>query len=123
MRILMSALVLNGSRSGYRRIIKNLLLHYSDHPENLELVVLFQRSGFKSIEVDPNALGRNIKIIIFEDFNSKWFRGLSEQLLVPFYALLYRVNWIFMPATFGIAIPLKPVLTFVHTNTNFKLAA
>ena len=119
----MSALVLNGSRSGYRRIIKNLLLYYSAHPEALELVVLFQRSGFESIEVDLAALGGNIKIIIFENFKSKWLRGLAEQVLVPCYALMNRVDWIFMPATFGIAIPLRPVLTFVHTNTNFKLDA
>lgn len=118
----MSALVLNGSRSGYRRIIKNLLLYYANHPEALELVVLFQRSGFESLEVDLDALSnKNIKIIIVENFNSKWLRGLAEQVLVPYYALIHRVDWIFMPATFGIAIPIKPVLTFIHTNTNFKL--
>ena len=117
----MSALVLNGSRSGYRRIIKNLLLYYSAHPEALEIVVLFQRSGFESIEVDPDSLGKNIKIIVLENFNSKWIRGLAEQVLVPYYALINQVEWIFMPATFGIAIPLKPILTFIHTNTNFKL--
>jgi glycosyltransferase involved in cell wall biosynthesis len=121
MKILMSALVLNGSRSGYRRIIKNLLLYYSTHSEALEIVVLFQRSGFESIEIDPDSLGKNIKIIVLENFNSKWLRGLAEQALVPYYALINQVNWIFMPATFGVAIPLKPVLTFIHTNTNFKL--
>lgn len=117
----MSALVLNGSRSGYRRIIKNLLLYYSAHPEALDIVVLFQRSGFESIEVDLDSLGKNINIIVLENFNSKWLRGLAEQVLVPYYALIHQVEWIFMPATFGIAIPLKPILTFIHTNTNFKL--
>ncbi len=117
----MSALVLNGSRSGYRRIIKNLLLYYSAHPEALEIVVLFQRSGFESIEVNLDSFGTNIKIIVLESFNSKWLRGLAEQVLVPYYALIYQVDWIFMPATFGIAIPVKPILTFIHTNTNFKL--
>lgn len=123
MKILMSALVLNGSRSGYRRIIKNLLLYYSAHPDALEVIVLFQRSGFESIEVDLDSLGINIKIIILENFSSKWLRGLAEQALVPYYALIHGVDWIFMPATFGIAIPFKPTLTFIHTNTNFKLDA
>jgi len=63
----------------------------------------------------------NCKIIIINDFENKWIRGIVEQLVIPFMALKNNVDFIFMPATFGLFIPVKKVVTFVHTNTHFVL--
>lgn len=126
-KILISCLVLNGSRSGYRRIIRNLLLSIAsrscDAFDHSDFIFLFQRSGWNSLgfsEEDYKAKA-NLKIVIYGDFRSKWSRGILEQILVPINALKNSVDSIFMPATFGLLLPIKPTITFVHTNTSFTV--
>jgi glycosyltransferase involved in cell wall biosynthesis len=118
--ILMSALVLNGSRSGYRRIVRNLILHYNANPHKYRLTVVIQDSGFDSLGLEIDTLA-NVRLVIIRSYRSKWMRGIAEQILIPVYALMYRAHRIFMPATFGLALPLVPVVAFIHTNTNFQV--
>jgi len=126
-KLLINCLVLNGSRSGYRRIIKNLLqyslIENNDLINKFDLLFVFQRSGFNSLELSANSenQGDKLTIKILEDFNSKWTRGFAEQLVIPFIAMKYGVTHILMPATFGLLFPVKKTITFVHTNTSFSL--
>jgi glycosyltransferase involved in cell wall biosynthesis len=126
-KLLINCLVLNGSRSGYRRIIKNLLLYAAfkgnELTEKFDLFFVFQRSGFQSLELDSDFLDdhRILNIRIINDFESKWTRGFAEQLMVPFLAIKYSCTHIIMPATFGLVFPIKTTITFVHTNTSFSL--
>lgn len=126
-KILLNCLVLNGSRSGYRRIIKNLLLYAAfkgnELTEKFDLFFLFQRSGFESLELDSDFLDNHkmLTIRIVNDFESKWTRGFAEQLIVPFLSMKYNCTHIIMPATFGLVFPIKKTITFVHTNTSFSL--
>ncbi len=123
-KLLISSLVLNGSRSGYKTIIKNLVdqsnKNNSDHYEN---IFIFQKSGWKSLELNLNSITQNksTKILIFKSFKSKWARALFEQIIIVFLAFYYKVDYIFMPCTFGLILPIKKTITFVHTNTSFKL--
>lgn len=124
--ILISGLVLNGSRSGYRRILRNLVLaKISEKPVNgsLKFIFVFQRSGWLSLGIDiPENFDENCcKLIIIPDFKSKWARGGFEQFLIPWLALKNNAKRIFMPATFGLVFSIVPVITFVHTNTSFSV--
>jgi glycosyltransferase involved in cell wall biosynthesis len=125
-RILINCLVLEGSRSGYRRIIKNIL-DYSSSNNNLlvdsyRLVFVFQKSGYQSLELQQiNKYDEDLKIILLQDFGTTWKRGLAEQLIVPFLALKYKCDFIFMPATFGLFLPIRKTFTFIHTNTSFSV--
>jgi glycosyltransferase involved in cell wall biosynthesis len=123
--ILVSCLVLNGSRSGYRTIFKNLLIYIDDNRKYISkkynFIFVFQKSGFDSLEAYLKSevnyeWGR---IILLRNIKSKWFRGIFEQFYIPFMAMIASADYIFMPATFGLLFNLKPVITFVHTNTNF----
>lgn len=118
--ILVSALVLNGSKSGYRRILKNLLLYQARNAAKHKYIYVFQRSGWLSLGIEIPTES-NFKVIIINDFKSKWIRGLFEQIAIPFIALRNRVDFIFMPATFGLLFAVKPTITFVHTNTHFAI--
>lgn len=124
--LLVSCLVLNGSRSGYRRIIRNLILASFAGKEfkgKFDFIYVFQKSGWDSLNLpSPNELSsKDLKIIILDDFKSKWSRGFAEQLIIPYMALKNKVDKIFMPATFGLILAIKPTITFVHTNTSFSV--
>jgi glycosyltransferase involved in cell wall biosynthesis len=120
-KIIVSALVLAGSRSGYRRILKNLVEYCLTGESKFKWVFIFQKSGWDTLELDCNKFPPNIQIRVIDDFFGKWSRGLLEQFYIPLFALWYRSDIIFMPSTFGLFFPVKPTLTFVHTNTNFKV--
>ena len=120
-KIIVSALVLTGSRSGYRRILKNLVEYCLTGNSKFKWEFVFQQSGWDSLEIDFNIIHPNIVIRIVDNFPGKWTRGLLEQIYVPILALLYGADIIFMPSTFGLFFPVRPTLTFVHTNTNFKV--
>lgn len=123
-RLLISSLVLNGSRSGYKTIIKNLvdqsINHNSQHYQN---IFVFQESGWNSLELNLKDIIQNksTKILIFKSFKSKWIRALFEQLIIIILATYYRVDYIFMPCTFGLILPIKKTITYVHTNTSFQI--
>ena len=122
-RLLISSLVLNGSRSGYKTIIKNLVEQtINNNSEDYQIIFLFQESGWNSLELNLKDFIKNKskKIIIFKSFKSKWIRALFEQIIIIILATFYRVNYIFMPCTFGLIFPVKKTITFVHTNTSFK---
>ena len=119
--ILISCLVLNGSRSGYRRIIENLINHFLESPARYRFVFILQRSGYESLEIPSRNFPDWLKIIIVPDIPNKWLRVLFEQLYVPFIALKLNIHSIFMPATFGLFLPVKRVVTFIHTNTHFEV--
>jgi len=120
--VLVDGLVLNGSQSGYRRIISNLLQRIACSDENrYNYIFVFQESGFRSlgqVRETPSC-----SFIVLPSFRSKWIRGISGQVLVPLIALLRRVDLIFQPATFGLGLPVRPTLTFVHTTTSFMMSA
>lgn len=120
--VLVSALVLNGSRSGYRRIIKNLVeyLEGAGAASELRFIFLFQRKGWESLEI-PTPRHPAVRVEVLDDFRSKWARGFAEQLIVPWYALRFRADLIFMPSTFGLILPVRPVVAFVHTTTSFAM--
>ena len=124
-KIIISCLVLNSSRSGYRTIIKNLVENSFYNNSNNKNIFVFQKSGWDSLELDFNnkKCEESTKLIILKSFKSKWIRAICEQILIPFFAIYYRCNYIFMPCTFGLLIPVKKVITFVHTNTSFQLPA
>lgn len=120
-RIVTSCLVLNGSHSGYRRIIRNLILHLERVPaQEIEVHMLFQEAGWRSLGIDEASLKR-VRIVLLGSFRSKWVRGVVEQLYVPGYALAVGADGIFMPATFGALVSPVPVFTFVHTTTSFRV--
>lgn len=121
--VLVDCLVLNGSHSGYRRIIVNLINRiHSKADRRYRYIFVFQRSGFDSLDVMfPE--GSLCSFIIVPSMRSKWLRGIVEQVIVPLIAAVKRVDLIFMPCTFGLAFPGRPTLTFVHTNTSFVLSA
>jgi len=119
-------LVLNSSRSGYRTIIKNLVENSLRNKSfKYQNIFVFQKNGWESLELDYliNKNNKSTKIIIIDSFRSKWIRGIFEQFLINFYAIYFRCDLIFMPCTFGLLIPIKKVITFVHTNTSFQLPA
>ena len=120
-RIIISCLVLNSSRSGYRTIIKNLVENSFYNNIKTENIFIFQKSGWDSLELDfkNKTCGKSIKLIVLKSYKSKWIRAICEQVLIPFFAIFYRCDYIFMPCTFGLVFPLKKVITFVHTNTSF----
>lgn len=122
-RIIISCLVLNSSRSGYRTIIKNLVENSFDNNLNREHIFVFQKSGWDSLELefDNKKWGKSNKLIILKSFKSKWIRGICEQFLIPFFAIFCKCDYIFMPCTFGLVFPFKKVITFVHTNTSFSV--
>ena len=52
-RLLISCLVLNGSMSGYKTIIKNLVKNsLKDTSQNYQNIFVFQRSGWESLEIN-----------------------------------------------------------------------
>ena len=122
--LLTSCLVLNGSRSGYKTIIKNLVENsIKGNDKNHQNIFVFQESGWESLELDLNRfmLSKSTKIIIFRSFKSKWIRALFEQIIIVLLSIYYKSDYIFMPCTFGLILPIKKTITFVHTNTSFKL--
>ena len=122
-RIIISCLVLNSSRSGYRTIIKNLVENSFYNNLKNENIFIFQKSGWDSLELDfkNKTCEKSTKLIVLKTFKSKWIRAICEQILIPFFAIFYRCDFIFMPCTFGLVFPLKKVITFVHTNTSFSV--
>jgi len=123
-RLIISCLVLNSSSSGYKTIIKNLLLNSLQNKTlNYKNIFVFQKNGWDSLGVNMQMYISNnsTKIIIINSFKSKWVRAFIEQILINLLALFYRCNYIFMPCTFGLIFPLKKTITFVHTNTSFRL--
>lgn len=122
--ILIDCLVLNGSSSGYRRVLKNLLIYVSSNPVSYHYVFVFQRVGWNSLGVHDLADIRSshFSIIILPSFPSKWLRGFVEQLFIPILAVVRSASLVFMPATFGLFMPVVKCVTFVHTNTNFAVA-
>lgn len=123
-RLIISCLVLNSSSSGYKTIIKNLLVNSLQNKTlNYKNIFVFQKNGWDSLEVNMQMYISNnsTKIIIINSFKSKWIRAFIEQILINILAIFYRCNYIFMPCTFGLIFPLKKTITFVHTNTSFKL--
>jgi glycosyltransferase involved in cell wall biosynthesis len=121
--VLVDCLVLNGSHSGYRRIIVNLINRIQGEADRrYRYIFVFQRSGFDSLDVKCSE-GVHCSFIIFPSMSSKWLRGIVEQMIVPLIAAIKRVNIIFMPCTFGLVFPGRPTLTFVHTNTSFAMSA
>ena len=122
--LLISCLVLNGSRSGYKTIIKNLVKNsIKGNCKNYQNIFVFQKSGWESLELDLNkfVLSKSTKILIFKSFKSKWIRALFEQIIIVLLSIYYKSDYIFMPCTFGLILPIKKTITFVHTNTSFKL--
>ena len=122
--LLISCLVLNGSRSGYKTIIKNLVENsIKGNDKNHQNIFVFQQSGWESLELDLNRfeLSKSTKIIIFRSFKSKWIRALFEQIIIVLLSIYFKSDYIFMPCTFGLILPIKKTITFVHTNTSFKL--
>ena len=123
--LLISCLVLNGSRSGYKTIIKNLVKNsIKGNCKNYQNIFVFQKSGWESLELDLNkfVLSKSTKILIFKSFKSKWIRALFEQIIIVLLSIYYKSDYIFMPCTFGLILPIKKTITFVHTNTSFKLS-
>ena len=120
--VLVDCLVLNGSRSGYRRIIVNLISRIqSEGNRRYRYVFVFQRSGYESLD-EKFSNGPLCSFIVVPSVRSKWVRGIVEQVIVPLIAAIKRVDLIFMPSTFGLAFPGRPTLTFVHTNTSFAIS-
>ena len=117
-KVLVSCLVLNGSKSGYRRIIKNMIMHSSKYAFGIDYYFVISHTGFASLELNiddyPN-------LILVNSPKSKYLRVLYEQLIIPFLAIKIRASEIFMPATFGLLLPVKKTITFVHTNTMFVM--
>ena len=123
-RLIISCLVLNSSSSGYKTIIKNLLVNSLQNKTlNYKNIFVFQKNGWDSLEINMQMyISKNsTKIIIINSFKSKWVRAFVEQILINLLAIFYRCNYIFMPCTFGLIFPLKKTITFVHTNTSFRL--
>lgn len=118
--ILVSALVLNGSRSGYRRILRNLLIYQTKNDTKYKYIYVFQKAGWLSLGMEIPTRN-NLEVIVLNDFKSKWIRGLFEQIVIPLIAFKKGADYIFMPATFGLLFPVRPTLTFIHTNTHFVL--
>ena len=119
-------MVLNSSRSGYRTIIKNLVENsLRNNNSNFSNIFVFQKNGWESLELDylVDKNNKSTRIIIIDSLRSKWIRAIFEQFLVTFYAIYFRCDLVFMPCTFGLLIPVKKVITFVHTNTSFQLPA
>tara|TARA_B100001248_G_scaffold202990_1_gene157171 strand:- start:2139 stop:3278 length:1140 start_codon:yes stop_codon:yes gene_type:complete len=122
--LLISCLVLNGSRSGYKTIIKNLVENsINDNSQNYHNIFVFQKSGWESLELELKKVisNKSTKVLIFKSFKSKWIRAIFEQLIIILLAIYYKSDYIFMPCTFGLILPIKKTITFVHTNTSFKL--
>ena len=122
--LLISCLVLNGSSSGYKTIIKNLVKNsIKVNCKNYQNIFVFQKSGWESLELDLRRflVSKHTKILIFKSFKSKWIRALFEQIIIVLLSIYYKSDYIFMPCTFGLIVPIKKTITFVHTNTSFKL--
>ena len=122
--LLISCLVLNGSRSGYKTIIKNLVENsMNDNSQNYHNIFVFQKSGWESLELELRKVisNKSTKVLIFKSFKSKWIRAIFEQLIIVLLAIYHKSDYIFMPCTFGLILPIKKTITFVHTNTSFKL--
>ena len=122
--LLISCLVLNGSSSGYKTIIKNLVENsMNDNSQNYHKIFVFQKSGWESLELDFRKVisNKSTRVLIFKSFKSKWIRALFEQLIIVLLAIYYKSDFILMPCTFGLIFPIKKTITFVHTNTSFKL--
>ena len=117
-------MVLNSSRSGYRTILKNLVENsFKNSSSKTYNIFVFQKNGWASLELE-NLIDKNnksTKIILIDSFRSKWVRGIAEQILIAFYALYFKCDLVLMPCTFGLLMPVKKVITFVHTNTSFQL--
>ena len=98
--LLISCLVLNGSRSGYKTIIKNLVENsIKGNDKNHQNIFVFQENGWESLELDLNKFVKikSTKIIIFRSFKSKWIRALFEQIIIVLLSIYYKSNYIFMP--------------------------
>ncbi|QWD32251.1 glycosyltransferase family 4 protein [Polynucleobacter paneuropaeus] len=124
-KILISTLVLNNSKSGYYRVIRNLILTLDNSYNNISYTFIFiiQKSAIKLLEIDVGMIPNHIKIIETSDFKSKWIRGIFEQFFIPYIASKLKPSFIFMPATFGLFFPVIKTITFVHTNTSFSLSS
>jgi glycosyltransferase involved in cell wall biosynthesis len=120
-KVLFNALVLDGSRCGYGRVFAEMLVEFNrQNDPDLEITVLIQHSGFKSLELNPEDLP-HIRFKILKDFPHKWIRVIFEQLALPIYAVWGGYDVIHMPATFGLIWSLKPVIQTFHTATSFVL--
>lgn len=123
-KILISAIILSDAKTGYYRVLRNLLISFPSSNYSTKFILYFcvQQVAFKNLDLPDEVIKcPSIKFIITPNFKSKWLRGFYEQLIIPFLSLFHKVHKIFMPATFGLFFPFKPVITFVHTNTSFSL--
>ena len=123
MRVLISGMVLGRGRSGYYRVIRNLISSIGGEGAGRddEFVFVLQSSALRELELDLEYLHPSLRIIVVRSVPNVWIRGLYEQIVIPILALIHRVDCILMPSTFGLMFPVKPVTTFVHTNTSFKV--
>jgi len=122
-KVIVSALVLNKAKSGYYRVIRNMLLTIGDQAlaEGQHFIFVIQKQAIELLEIDVNKYHPNVSIVTTINFNSVWLRGFFEQLAIPYLALKYKASIILMPATFGLIFPARKVITFVHTNTSFAM--
>jgi glycosyltransferase involved in cell wall biosynthesis len=111
--------------SGLRASIKILVNYYlKNKSRNLRFVFVFQETFFKSLNTihHYHINSTNNKVILLPNFYNIWLRGFFEQIIIPIIAIIKKVDIIFMPSTFGLLLPIKPVITWVHTNTSFSLS-
>lgn len=123
--VLVSFLAHSEGHSGLRASIKIIINYYfKNESKNLRFIFVFQESFFKSLNFG-NYYNNNLihkRSILLPSFNNVWLRGFFEQLVIPIIAIIKKVDAIFMPSTFGLLLPVKPVTTWVHTNTSFSLS-
>ena len=123
-KVIFSGIVISEGKSGYRTIFKNIIEHYKKNPsKKIKFIFVLQKKGFKNLDIGNlyELSKNNIKIIILPNFSNLWIRGLFEQFIIPIISIKERADLIFMPATFGLLFPIKPTITFVHTNTSFAV--
>lgn len=120
MYVMVSCLSLDGSFSGYRTILRNMILEsLKDRNKNIEYLFIIPQRGYLSLNL---GVPRPKNVIICKyDFKNKWIRGLYEQFLINYMAIKYKCDKVFMPSTFGLILPLRKTITFIHTNTSFAV--
>jgi glycosyltransferase involved in cell wall biosynthesis len=120
MRVIVSCLSLDGSFSGYRTILRNMSIEsLKDRGKDIEYLVVIPERGYHSLNLEMGC-PKNV-LVCKRDFKNKWVRGLYEQFLINYMAIKYQCDKIFMPSTFGLIVPFRKTVTFIHTNTSFAV--
>ena len=120
-KILFNGLVLDRRKTGYTTVIREFLLEANKRKifkDELSLLLVIQKDGWKGLGLKKDDL-ENIKIINTPNLFFSTIRGFFEQLIIPFYAIFYKVDLIHKPSNFGLLWPSKPVLQYFHTSTSF----